>query len=181
MRKSLIPAIVVLALAVPALAMARSGTTFRAQLHEMNGSGVDGSVLVSLTGNTLTVTFEATGLVTGQNHPRHIHGKGDGVSNAGASGIQMSKCPTRGDDANGDGLVSFAEGLADYGGVAKDLGTFATATGSFSDTMTFTLTDAELDELVPLDRRAIVVHGMFVGGQYVAGQPVACAQLHSQG
>lgn len=182
MRRLVIPFILVLALAVPALVMARSGTTFRAQLHELNGSGVDGSISVTLTGNTMTVRFEATGLVANQPHLRHIHGKGDGVSNAGASGIQMSKCPSIAADGNGDGLVSFAEGLSDYGGVAKDLGAFMTADGTFVSEATLTVSSAELQALLPrLERRAVVVHGMFVGANYDVTLPVACGQLHADG
>ena len=184
MRRLVIPFILVLALAVPALVMARSGTTFRAQLHELNGSGVDGSISVTLTGNTMTVRFEATGLVANQPHLRHIHGKGvvDNLSNAGASDIQMSKCPNISADANGDGLIAFAEGLSDYGGVAKDLGAFMTADGTFVSEATLTVSTAELQALLPrLERRAVVVHGMFVGTNYDVTLPVACGQLHAQG
>lgn len=182
MRRILIPTIVVLALAIPTLALARSGTTFRAQLHELNGSGVDGSISVTLSGNTMTVRFEATGLVANQPHLRHIHGKGDGVSNAGGSAIQMSKCPTMAADGNADGLVSFAEGLSDYGGVAKDLGGFMTSTGSFVAETTLSLSEGELAALLPrLERRAVVVHGAFVGAAYDVTLPVACGQLHAEG
>ena len=159
--------------------MARSGTTFRAQLGELNGSGVSGTLWVTQSGNTLTVTLEATGLEPAQNHLRHIHGQGDGVSNAGGSGVQMSKCPTPAADTNGNGLVEFAEGLSDYGGVAQDLGTFSTPTGSVS--LTTTLTGVDLSDLLPLDRRAVVVHGLTVDGTYIPSLPVACGQLHAQG
>ena len=179
MRRIVIPFIVVLALAIPTLAIARSGTTFRAQLKELNGSGVSGTIWVTQSGDTLTVTLEATGLEPVLSHLRHIHGQGDGVSNAGASGVQMSKCPTPAADANGNGLVEFAEGLSDYGGVAQDLGTFSTPTGAVS--MTTTLTGVDLGDLLPLDSRAVVIHGLTVGGTYIPSLPVACAQLHAQG
>ena len=169
MRRFVILFVVVLALAIPALAMARSGTTFRAQLHELNGSGVSGTLWVTQSGNTLTVTLEATGLEPVQSHLRHIHGQGDGVS----------KCPTPAADANGNGLVEFAEGLSDYGGVAQDLGTFSTPTGSVS--LTTTLTGVDLSDLLPLDSRAIVIHGLTVDGTYIPSLPVACGQLHAQG
>ena len=109
MRRIVIPFIVVLALAIPTLAIARSGTTFRAQLKELNGSGVSGTIWVTQSGDTLTVTLVATGLEPVLSHLRHIHGQGDGVSNAGASGVQMSKGPTPAADANGNGLVEFAD------------------------------------------------------------------------
>jgi hypothetical protein len=182
MRRLIIPFIVVLALAIPALASARAGTTLRAQLHELNGSGVNGAISVTLSGNSMTVRFEATGLEANQPHLRHIHGTGDGVSNAGGSGIQLSKCPTIAADANADGLISFAEGLSDYGGVAKDLGGFMTADGTFVSETTLTLTSDDLAKLLPrLERRAVVVHGAFIGDTYDVSLPVACGQLHADG
>jgi Cu/Zn superoxide dismutase len=179
MRRFAIPLALLVVLAIPSLATARSGTTFRAQLHEMNGSGVNGTIWVTQSGNTLTVTLEATGLEPAQDHLRHIHGQGDGVSNAGASGVQMSKCPTPAADANDNGLVEFEEGPSDYGGVAQDLGTFSTSTGAVS--LTTTITGVELSDLLPLDRRAAVVHGLTVAGTYDLTLPVACGQLHAQG
>ena len=62
--------------------------------------------------------------------------------------------------------------------VDLELVLLADSTGSIDDTMTFTLNPA----LLPLDKRAIVVHGMFApSGTYDASIPVLCGQLHNQG
>lgn len=181
MRRLLIPAIVVLALAIPTLASARAGSSFRAQLNELNGSGASGTAWVTVSGDTLTVRIEATGLVANMPHLRHIHGKLDGNSNAGSSGIALSKCPTPPADTDGDGIISVGEGVPDYGQVALNLGNFMTTTGSIDDTLTFTLSQLG-DPSLRLDRRAIVLHGMFnPDGMYDASIPVVCGQLHAQG
>ena len=181
MRRFVIPFVVVLALAIPALAMARSGTTFRAELHELNGSGADGTAWVTVSGDTLTVQIQATGLVTNMPHLRHIHGKLDNLSNAGGSGIALSKCPTPTADTDGDGVVSVGEGVPDYGQVALNLGNFMTATGTIDDTLTFDISELD-DPSLLLDRRAIVLHGMFgPDGLYDPSIPVVCGQLHAQG
>jgi hypothetical protein len=181
MRRFVIPFVIVLALAIPALAMARSGTTFRAQLHELNGSGATGTAWVTVNGDTLTVRIQASWLVPNMGHLRHIHGKLDNLSNAGGSPIALSKCPTPRADADGDGIVSVAEGIPDYGQVALNLGNFMTSTGSIDDTLTFTLGQLG-DPSLPLDKRAIVLHGMFgPDGLYDASIPVVCGQLHPQG
>ena len=178
MRRLFIPVIVLLALALPALAMARSGTSFRAQLHELNGSGASGIATATLEGSTLTVRIQATGLVPDLAHLRHIHGGPTAV--AGKSSVQVSKCPTPQADANGDGIISVAEGVPDYGAVLLDLGAFTTPTGSIDHTLTFQLSPTQLAALTPLDRRAIVLHGMFVNGVYDVSTPIVCGQLHSQ-
>lgn len=180
MRKIVIPFVLVLALAIPALTIARSGTSFRAQLHELNGSGASGTAWATLEGTTLTVRIEATGLVPNMPHLRHIHGGPTAV--AGGSAIEVSKCPTPAADVNGDGVISVAEGVPDYGAVILDLGAFTTATGTIDHTLSFTLSAAQVSALTPLDRRAIVLHGMFApGGSYDASIPVMCGQLHAQG
>ena len=58
MRRIIIPFIVVLALAIPTLAIARSETTFRAQLKQLNGSGVSGTIWVTQSGDTLNLWRE---------------------------------------------------------------------------------------------------------------------------
>jgi hypothetical protein len=63
--------------------------------------------------------------------------------------------------------------------VAQDLGTFSTSTGAVS--LTTTITGVELSDLLPLDRRAAVLHGLTVAGTYDLTLPVACGQLHAQG
>lgn len=178
MRRLLITFIVLLALAVPALAVARAPSSFRAQLLELNGSGASGTAWATLDGSTLTVRIQATGLEPDLLHLRHIHGGPTAV--AGASETQVSKCPTSPADADGDGIISVAEGVPDYGAVILNLGNFTTSTGSIDDTHVFNLSESQRASLVPLDRRAVVLHGMFVGGAYDASVPIVCGQLHAQ-
>jgi CHRD domain-containing protein len=176
MRRLIIPALLVMALAIPALASARAGTTFRAQLNELNGSGASGTAWATVDGTTLTVRIVATGLETVGVHLRHIHGGPTAV--AGQSTTEVSKCPTPRADANGDGIISVAEGVPDYGAVIIDLGSFTSPTGSIDETLTFPNFN---QAVLPLDRRAIVLHGMTGPAGYDASIPIVCGQLHAQG
>jgi len=175
MRRLIIPSLLVLALAIPTVVAARAGTTFRARLHELNGSGANGTATATVNGSTLTVHIVATGLENGA-HLRHIHGGPTAV--AGGSSVEVSKCPTPRADADGDGIISVAEGVPDYGAVIINLGNFATSTGSIDETLTFPNFD---QSVLPLDRRAIVLHGMTGPNGYDASIPIVCGQLHAQG
>jgi hypothetical protein len=175
MRRLIIPALIVLVLAVPALASARAGTTFSAQLHELNGSGASGSAIVTVSGTTLTIHIVATGLENGA-HLRHIHGGAETTS--GGSSVQSSKCPTPQRDVDGDGIISVAEGVPDYGPVMVNIGNFATSTGSIDETLTFPNFN---QAVLPLDKRAIVLHGMTGPNGYDPSIPIVCGQLHAQG
>jgi len=175
MRRLIIPALVVLAVAIPALAMARAGTTFQANLHELNGSGASGFATATVNGTTLTVHITATGLENGA-HLRHIHGGVETTS--GGSAVQSSKCPTPNRDVDGDGIISVAEGVPDYGPVIVNLGNFATTTGSIDETLVFPNFN---QSVLPLDKRAIVLHGMTGPNGYDASIPIVCGQLHATG
>lgn len=175
MRRLIIPALVVLAVAVPALVMARAGTTFEAKLNELNGSGASGFATATLNGTTLTVHVVATGLENGA-HLRHIHGGVETTS--GNSLIQSSKCPTPQRDVDGDGIISVAEGVPDYGPVIVNLGNFATTGGTVDEVLTFTNFN---QSVLPLDKRAIVLHGMTGPNGYDASIPIVCGQLHATG
>ena len=175
MRRLVIPALIVLVLAVPALASASAGTTFRAQLNELNGSGARGSATVTVSGNDLVIHLVATGLEDGM-HLRHIHGGAETVS--GGSLIQSSKCPTPKRDTDGDGIISVAEGVPDYGPVIVNLTNFATTTGSIDVVLTF---PNFTQSVLPLDKRAIVLHGMTGPNGYDASIPIVCGQLHAKG
>ena len=110
----------------------------------------------------LTVRLDVKGVVPGQLHAQHIHGH-DGEAT----------CPTPQADADGDGLVSVGEGVPDYGGVLVPLQPFPTPDGTrYSYMETF----EGQGDLEPA-RRAIVVHGAFVEGDYVVSLPVACGTI----
>jgi hypothetical protein len=175
MRRLIIPALVVLALAIPALAMARAGTTYEAKLKELNGSGASGFATATINGTTLTVHVVATGLENGA-HLRHIHGGVETTS--GNSRIQSSKCPTPNRDVDGDGIISVAEGVPDYGPVIVNLGNFATSGGTVDEVLTF---PNFTQSVLPLDKRAIVLHGMTGPNGYDASIPIVCGQLHATG
>ena len=175
MRRLISPALVVLALAIPALATASAGTTFEAKLNELNGSGASGFATATVNGTTLTVHVTATGLENGA-HLRHIHGGAETTS--GNSLIQSSKCPTPNRDVDGDGIVSVAEGVPDYGPVIVNLGNFVTSGGTIDETLVFPNFN---QAVLPLDKRAIVLHGMTGPSGYDASIPIVCGQLHSTG
>lgn len=111
----------------PALA-AHEGTAYEGTLSELNGSGATGSasIQVSEDGETMTVSVDATNLDLDFVHAMHIHGIYDGdVENDApdAGEFSSSTCPTMEDDANGDGVLTVAEGAPKYGGVLTSLTT----------------------------------------------------------
>jgi len=111
---------------------------------------------------TLAVTLDVKGVVAGQLHAQHIHGHGGDAT-----------CPTPQADADGDGVISVGEGVPDYGPVLVPLTPFQTPADSrYSYEQTFPNQGA-LDP----ERRAIVIHGAFVDGTYVASLPVACGTI----
>lgn len=132
-----------------------------------------GTATLSLKGNRLTVAIDATGLEPGQVHPQHIHGFGKGTGKK-----VNSTCPTAADDANDDGVVDLGEGLSDYGPVMLPFTPFPTADedGEIHFRETYKIKRGQLG---PLTNRAIVLHGAFVDGDYVATLPVACGQIEA--
>ncbi|MGY1722310.1 hypothetical protein [Blastococcus sp. SYSU DS0533] len=81
--------------------------SYQADLGALDQSGVQGTGMVTLDGNTATVMMEATGLLAGSPHAQHVH--------IGAQG----ECPTDADDENGDGFVSVTEGAPCYGAIGS--------------------------------------------------------------
>jgi len=142
---------------------------YKANLQAINNSGVSGTAMLWLDGNMLTVKIDAMGLEANKLHPQHIHGFTDNNKN--------STCPTWSADTNGDGIISLEEGLPSYGPVLLSLTEFPTAdaSGEIHYMQKFTIDGSVL----PLQNRAIVIHGLTVNGQYVATLPVACAQIQT--
>ena len=140
---------------------------YTANLMELNHSGVSGTATLMLEGNMLTVKIDAMGLEANMLHPQHIHGFTDNNRN--------STCPTMSADTNGDGLIDLPEGLPSYGPVLLELTPFPTAdaNGEIHYMKTFTIDGSVL----PLQNRAIVIHGLTVMGTYWPTLPVACAQI----
>ncbi len=107
-----------LMLATPAFA-AHEGSSYSGTLTELNGSGGSGktTITVSEDGETMTVKLDATGLNLDGPHAMHIHGLVDGET------VSASACPTMADDADGDGVLTVAEGAPKYGGIQVSLTT----------------------------------------------------------
>lgn len=106
--------------------------------------------------------LDVKGVVAGQLHVQHIHGH-DGEAT----------CPTPQADDDGDGVVSVGEGAPDYGGVLVPLTPFPTPDGTrYHYQQSF----PDQGDLEP-ERRAVVVHGAFVEGEYITSLPVACGAI----
>ncbi|TVZ26182.1 hypothetical protein JM83_1135 [Gillisia sp. Hel_I_86] len=149
-------------------------TTYSTSFGELNNSAVSGTATISIEDNKMTVEINASGLVADQAHPQHIHGKD--ANNEDAT------CPPASADTDGDGIITIPEGAPFYGGVLLPLDEFPTAdaTGNINYTKTFTLGEGDmptLEALLPLENRAIVLHGLMQDDTYVATIPVACAQI----
>lgn len=93
--------------AIPAVAAAKSnGSTLNANLTSLNNSGVTGTARVTVSGNKLDASIDATGLLADAPHAAHIH--------FGATALH--ECPTQAADG-GDGQLTTGEGLPFYGPV----------------------------------------------------------------
>ena len=155
---------------------------YATEFTALNNSGVDGHALLFLDerSQTLSVNIRAEGLEPNQVHPQHIHGFPDDKD---------ANTPTIAQDADRDGFVELLEGLVKYGPVQLNLtlnpgdsthnhGTpghdhtadavFPTADAEgnlrYSETFRFDRSDpnaqAILDDIVPLQRKEIVLHGL---------------------
>ena len=137
---------------------------YQVQLTELNDSGVTGSAVLVVRDGTVRVQLKARGLVPDSLHPQHIHGL-EGSTNA--------TCPPP-SAAGDDGVLTLVDGLPFYGPVLQPLTPFPMAEkGMINYHETF-----EVDgDLLDLSDEAIVVHGGFVDGTYVATLPVACGEI----
>jgi hypothetical protein len=110
-----VPTIAFAAAAFPLLTMtpafAGHDGSYQADLVALNQSGVTGTGMVTLDGDSATVMIEASGLLAGAPHAQHFHIAAQG------------QCPTDADDTNGDGFVSVTEGAPYYGGIGASLTT----------------------------------------------------------
>ena len=166
-----IPLLTIFALTVAPQASARQGVHhYSVILRALNGSGVTGVATMDLDGSALTVTVVASGLEANQTHMQHIHAIDHG----------NSTCPPPSADANGDGIVSFAEGLPFYGPVRLPLtvsGTtypFIGPSGSVSYSRTFAI---DAHDFLALQTKVVVLHGLTVNGAYDPSTPIACGQI----
>ncbi|SRR6266540_1257429 len=150
----------------PPAGAAPPGFRYSVQLAPLNGSTVTGTVTLTLEGDMLVADFDVMGLEANRTHLRHIHGHPDDHN---------ATCPGLDRDSNGDGFISFAEGLPDYGPVQHNFGNFDTgADGTVHETIAYQVDPAAFS---PLQNRAVVFHGLTVNGVYDVSLPVACAQV----
>lgn len=149
-------------------------TAHSERLVALNDSGVTGHVTVLEKDGHIRVNLNAHGLEAGQVHLQHIHG---------FVGGQEAACPTPALDADGDGLISFSEGLPAYGPAVITLGMdeLSGQTLAYSRTFTETNTGDPVATLGPLADYVVVVHGRTVGDSYDLTLPVACAELDVAG
>jgi hypothetical protein len=121
MKKSLRVLAPLAAVAVPLAfaagpALADSGASYQATLNPINHQTGSGMLMLTLNGDTATITESWSGLAATFNggaypHVQHIH--------IGAKGV----CPTMAADKNGDGVISTTEGGPSYGGIGTTLST----------------------------------------------------------
>ncbi len=139
---------------------------FRVSLAPLNGSGVHGTATIQVKGSDLVVELQAVGHVPDMMHAQHIHGFTDGTD---------ATCPPP-SAAGADGVLSFTDGLPFYGPVQLLLAPFpapANSSGAFhyrgsfpQGSLAFGVEDLEL--------KTMVLHGDFVGSEFVGSLPVAC-------
>lgn len=145
----------------------------------LNSSGVDGSAIIAVgdgddDSRVLNISLSAEGLAPSVQHAQHIHGLFDGDMTP-----IDSTTPTIQDDADLDGIVEVIEGFAQYGDIILTLlGSdgalpFADANGDLTFFASYDLDNDDLffspfgndytsADLMPLDLREIVLHGVEV-------------------
>lgn len=172
MKRLIVIGIAVVALAVPALAMAGSAKVYVANLTSLNaGTHVDasgetfnipaasGTATITLSGDDVTVTISAQGMDPFTLHPQHIH--------AGPA------CPAPSTDPNLDTYLDVLEGLPSYGKILVNLdsdltsnaaGTFPTSdangTYEYSASGSRTHIQDEIKTALKLGTRHVVLHGI---------------------
>lgn len=134
----------------------------------LNDSGVSGRMHLDLTGTTLVVTLQVSGLVPNREHYAHIHGTPGGAVT----------CPTPA-DADPSGRLSVDQGLAIVGPIALDLSPYPQVTGSgiTAWSQTYALTAAQVSSLTPLTGHVVVLHGLAYQGVYDRALFVACGPI----
>ena len=142
---------------------------YRVDFDELNGSGVKARATLQVIDGNLVVTLDANGRVPEHVHPQHIHGFTD----------KASACPTAANDTNGDGTISFAEGLPAFGPVQVDLLPYPTPENTAGATHYHVTFLASQVPFAPTDlaQKTMVLHGDFFGGSYVGNLPVACGRV----
>jgi len=150
---------------------------YRAEVQSLNNSGVSGTVDLALVGNQLSAHIVIAGLEPNQLHIQHIHGV------VGPAGNGDSATPSLAADTDGDGFIEVLEGVPFYGAILVNLvdgaGNFpATTDGTLHFGQTYDLANPatfnagfDAGDVLPLDLREFVIHGLTVDGSAGAGTP----------
>jgi hypothetical protein len=141
---------------------------YSAYIAELNGSGVSGTVDLQVTGATLTVSIDVTGLEPDRRHFQHIHGE---------PGVPAT-CPTAA-DANTSGVITLTEATTRIGPLAFDIQPYPLPDkhGALRWSRTFTLEPWEQQATAPWTEHVVVFHGMTHNGAYDQLLPVACGSI----
>jgi hypothetical protein len=152
----------------PAATPTRTTERYVARIAPLNGSAVSGVVNLQVTGATLLVTIDVTGLEPGRRHFQHVHGE-PGVPAA---------CPTAA-DANAREVVTLTEAMTRIGPLAFDIQPYPLPDehGALRWSRTFTLEAQELQATAPWSEHVVVFHGMTRNGTYDQLLPVACGLI----
>lgn len=159
-------------MAFPAVTSAKDAShTVTATLTPLNGSGVNGTAVVTVTGNKLDASIDATGLLPNAPHAVHIH-FGEEF---------LHECPTQ-DAAGADNQLATLEGLPFYGPVVVSFTTSGDtspasvlAIDRFSSTPTGVLdydrdrikTQRSVAKAVEAGQGVVVIHGVDYNGNTV--------------
>lgn len=155
---------------------ANADVTYKAELSPLNektsGFTASGEATFAISRDRLTIRVTAKGVPPSMEHLQHFHGF--------AKGDRISRCPTAGDDKNGDGIIDIVETEpvagttmapfdADPVGMSAVNDTFprAGADGSYSYEKTVSLKALEAaftkkfpGQQLDLDRRVVFLHGV---------------------
>ncbi|TPG60435.1 VPLPA-CTERM sorting domain-containing protein [Roseomonas nepalensis] len=175
--RSSLPALALSCFLLPAAASA-APVLYQAVLDPANGSGVTGTANFSLDGDILSFSLVANNVVAGQTHLLHVHGKDIAPGVPLDTPAPPPPVPPNG-DADGNGVVTTPEAIAQIGPVILSLaehapGTKAELLGVTAATTTLLYT-ASFDlsqnptepgftraDLLPLDFRVFDMHGGIV-------------------
>ena len=152
-------------MAIPAVTSAMDASnTVTATLSPLNDSGVNGTATVTVTGNKLDASIDATGLLADAPHAVHIH----------FGETALHECPTQA-AAGADGQLATLEGLPFYGPVVVSFTTsgdtspasvlavtrFSTTPGGVLDYDRDTIkTQRAVAKAVAAGEGVVVIHGV---------------------
>jgi hypothetical protein len=185
----------------------RANAKYVARLSALNptvtGRAATGLASFTITGDSLTIVVEASGLPKDIGHWQHLHG---------FTGARQASCPTRAADANGDGIIDLIETEPMAGttmvplnddpvamDIPHDSYPKASATGTLHYRKTVPLSALQAafgkafeGQRLDLDRRVVFIHGIPAASKLQASVaslgpipaqvtlPIACGRITRQ-